>query len=451
MKKFIAGVFVGFVCGALVCALFYPAGEPESEGQVEVSAVAEDFPAVPEGAIVFDLTYRGLSGAKDELRYNSYWGFGSRSDGESPFIRAVRKKASDVETVYNDYFKGAEWSAVELKDKKPIAFYFDLNADGKLSTKERIAPISQEESDGYRQSEFVTPDFIAKKQDGRKFPFRVMLRVSFYGDRTRPNIMWSPSCVLEGTAKMNGKETELILYTNGFRGSFQEFGRSSYALIEAAVKRERYLPKKTLSSLINHEGQFYRLQTYGSHEKGGRMRVVIQKDTTPRGDLAVAFAGKDNLKAKLNSATITGDGDSTIHFNIGSAQNSIPQGKYKLTRGSVNYDDGDEVSWQTNFSEGPQVLIDEEKVCKVEFGMPKLLVSAVDAKDRYHSDVQEKKSYPQGTTIYLSPVIKGKLQEAYGRFSKTDQESRRWEDIEPTVRIVDSEGKEVVSSTMEYG
>jgi hypothetical protein len=30
------------------------------------------------GPIVFDMKYRGLSGAKDEVRYNSYWGFGGR-------------------------------------------------------------------------------------------------------------------------------------------------------------------------------------------------------------------------------------------------------------------------------------------------------------------------------------------------------------------------------------
>jgi hypothetical protein len=451
MKKFIAGVFIGFVCGALVCALFYPAGEPEIEEIAEISEAAEDFPAVPKDAIVFDLKYRGLSGSQDDLSYNSYWGFGGRGDGNSSFIRAVRKKAGDVESVYNEYFKGAEWSAVEFKNKKPIAFYFDLNSDGKLSTKERITPVSHEDYRDYRRSEFVTPDFIARRQDGTEYPFRAILWVTFYGQDEHANITWSPCCVLEGNAKINGKETDLILYTNGFHGTFQEFGRSRYALISTTARKEQYIPRKTLSSLINHEAQFYRVQTYGSNEKGRRVRIVLEKDTTPRGDLAVAFAGKDNLKAKLNSATITGDGDSTIQFDISGGQSSVPEGRYKLIRGYVNYGDGDEGSWEAKFSEGPQVLIDDKKVCKVEFGTPKLSVRAVDVKDRYQTDVKEKKSYPQGTTVYLSPVIKGKLQETYSWFSKTDQESRRREDIEPTVRVVDSEGKEIVSATMEYG
>jgi hypothetical protein len=263
--------------------------------------------------------------------------------------------------------------------------------------------------------------------------------------------MWSPSCVLEGTAKIDGKEMDLILYTGNFSGAFQDFGRSSFALLEAKVKRERYIPKKILSSLINYEGHFYRLKTYGSSEKNRAVRVVLEKDTSPRGDLAVAFTGKGSLKAKLNRATITGNEDNTIRFDISGEQSQLPEAGYKLLRGYIGYGDGNGYDWQVNFSEGPEIIIDDEKLCRAELGAPEISVRAIEEKDRYRGDVEEKKTFSKGTKIYLTPVIKGKVGETYSRYSRIEKESGRWEDIEPTIKIVDSEDKEIASATMEYG
>ena len=106
----------------------------------------ETKPGVAPGTIVFDMKYRGLSGAKDELRYNSYWGFGASKE-KSPFIAEVRKLDGEFSTVYNSHFKGAEWSAVEVKDSKAVAFYFDLNADGQVSENEKILPLEGVEPD----------------------------------------------------------------------------------------------------------------------------------------------------------------------------------------------------------------------------------------------------------------------------------------------------------------
>ncbi len=135
MKKQLIAVFI---LGAIVAAVFVLLSRTPEETKVE--PVVTDFPEPPPGAIVFDMKYRGLSGKVDELRYNSYWGFG-QSATETPFLADVKKNAKDIEAVYNPNFKGAEWSAIEIKDNKAIALYIDLDADGKLSDNEKILPI----------------------------------------------------------------------------------------------------------------------------------------------------------------------------------------------------------------------------------------------------------------------------------------------------------------------
>ena len=121
MKKFLVGFLI--LAFALVATFFIMQSSMTQQQQaaqqptaIDTQADREvtDFPEPPPGAIVFDMKYRGLSGEKDELRYNSYWGYGGNSK-DTPFLANVKKNAKDIEAVYNPNFKGAEWSAVEIK------------------------------------------------------------------------------------------------------------------------------------------------------------------------------------------------------------------------------------------------------------------------------------------------------------------------------------------------
>jgi hypothetical protein len=210
MKNFLIGlgILIALAAGALVLLL------------------RSDTPQ-PAEAVVFEMRYRGLSGEKGELRYNSWGGFGG-TRGHTPFLRALKQEIPGLHDVLNPTFGGAQWSAVEVKGNEVVAFYFDRNADGKVSDDERILPVQSEETQSSRYWEFVTPDVVLDMEDGRQVPFRALLRVRLYTESGRLSKVWSPSSVLEGTATLAGKPTNLILYTVGRSDPFTytAFGRS---------------------------------------------------------------------------------------------------------------------------------------------------------------------------------------------------------------------------------
>jgi len=444
-KHFIAVVIVVAIVAAVFILL---SRTPEAE--VKVEPVVTDFPEPSPGAIVFDMKYRNLSGEKDELRYNSYWGFGGGAK-DTPFLADLKKNVENFETVYNPYFKGAEWSAVEIKDNKAVALYIDLDTNGKVSDDEKILPIQNPEPGSSNRAEFVTPDFIMKTQENRLVPFRSLLQVNFYGQPARPNFMWSPSCVLEGTSTIYGRQAKLILFSNGFTGSFKDFGRSSIYLQTGKEQTGRYVPKQTLSSIINHDGQFYNVAFHGRHEKDCTVRAILTEYTGDTGSLTTQLTGNTNLEAELSSANIVGSKDTTIQFNLASEQAKLPTGYYKLNRGYVNYSSGNGDKWRLDFKEGPEFAIDADKTCKVQLGKPVLSISAVEENKRYQSDVKEQTVYSEGTNVYISRVIKGKGGELYGRFYQQTENSRRHNAIEPELKIINSEGKEVAAAKIKYG
>lgn len=424
-----------------------PPAPVKPEATHEVADSLEPAPS----AIVFDMKYRGLSGEKNELRYNSYWGYGGGNKENSPFLKALKKDTKGLHAVYNPHFGKAQWAAVEVKDKEAVAFYFDLNADGKVAKNEKILPNLSEGRIPSGSWEFVTPDFVLKTNEGQQVPFRALLQVNFYGQSSRPNHMWSPSCVLEGKSTIAGKPTKLILYASGFSGSFKEFGRGSYSLLPADEQIGRNIPRQSLSSLVNHKGQYYRLKLHGNHEENKAIRASLEKYTGATGEMAVKLTGNSDLSAKLSSASLISTNDATIRFNISAGQSTLPAEAYEISRGSIDYGAENSDQCRVNFTKGPEFEVGDGTTCNVELGKPVLSVWAVEETKRGRSNVKQQSVYAKGANIYLQMKIRGKAGELYGRFSQRVGDSPRYKEIEPEIRIVDSDGKEVASAKMKYG
>jgi hypothetical protein len=406
----------------------------------------------PQDAVVFDLKYRAQTGSADDLQYHSYWGYGGSSDAarNNSFLDDVRKRASGLYFVHNPSFKNREWAAVEYRRRQVLAFYFDVNGDGKLDENERILP-TRKTGQGV---EFITPDFTHRLENGAQTLGRTLLQVNFWG--SEPNCMWSPAALLEATARLNGQAVRLLLFANGPAGEFGKYGSSTYAILSGPAGTKtagQYVPRETLSSVICSEGQFYHLTVEGRRTNGLPARALVVKDTSPTGELAVTLAGSNSLHASLTSLYLHAVDDKTVFFRISSSKDkvSLPVGTYALDNGAATYGAARPNEWEVSFTKGPTATVQANKVREVRLGQPALKVRAIEEKNRYMSETAELAAFKQGTPIYLEPKIVGKDQEVFSRFRQATAARNEKADRPPRITITGANGKELLSRTMEYG
>ena len=396
-------------------------------------------------SVVFEMTYRPIDSADDPLSYRSSWGFG-RSDEDDPFLQAVRRRVDECVPVYNGVLPHSAWAAVEVEEGEPVALYFDIDANGKVSADEKFLPARTAKQTN-RQYTFFTSDFLIRRE-GKAFPFRLMLQGNRYGGNL--SFMWSPSCVLDGEAPLAGQRMKLFLYADGPGGSFTEFRRSSFALLPAEEELPRYVPRHVLSSLIHQDGRFYRVRFLGSYADGDTLQAALTPDTSPTGQVVVEIVGTETLDAELSSAVIEGTTDETVHLRISGPHSTFPVGGYQLSSGQVRYGTAEE-SWSASISDGPPFTIEADRDSRLELGGPALAVRAIRQQDRYRTNAEERDTFGSGDTAYFEPRITGKGGEIFTRFSmRTDATGRR-KDVEPHLTIVDSQGRQVVATDLEYG
>jgi hypothetical protein len=458
MNNLLRVVSLAACCGTAACILSGCGQAPPVATALAPTGPADLGPATglstpPEGAIVFDLKYRPQTGSTNDLQYRAFWGYGGSAEEakDNPFLSEVRKKVSQLHYVQNPTLKTRTWAAVEVDRKRALALYFDLNGNGKLEDSEKILPVKQEG----QQFEFITPDFQNPKEGGGEALTRVLLQVNFYSG-SEPNTMWSPAALMEGTALIDGKPSRLFLYANHPAGVFDVFGSSSFSLMpeaEAAKLGDNYVPREQLSSLVLNNRQFYHLTIDGQRSNGLPARAVLLKDTTPTGSLAVKLVGSNALQTTLSSLNLRGVDEKTVFFRMADVSKKdlvLPEGAYALSYGGLSYGTSG-ADWKMTFSEGPSAQIKASESTSIELGTPTLAVRAVKEEERYRSSLAGSTTFKKGTKIYLEPKVTGKNKEVFSRFSQLLGDKSDWKDRPPSVTITGPDGKQLHSSTMEYG
>jgi hypothetical protein len=441
------GVFwAGLSAQAQMDDVTMPGGEKKAPQSLLSESEFKEWAAKP-GAVVFDLQYKGLTD-KEIDQANSFWNYGSQSP-ETPFVKSVGLAKDKSVQFQLPLLRGSDEGLLEYEGKTPKALYLDLDCDGKLGKNEKIEPIEKEEGID-KVTYFVTPDFTATLADGKKVPFRVMARVHFDSDQP-PQVICSPFCFWEGKTKLGDAETILRLTDGGFDGSFVDFGRDSIALVKKADdQNQQWMPQSTLSSLTCQDKVFYQLRFTGEGTKEKPLRAVLCKDNTPTGKIKVKMV-EIAAKPKFRSARLVSTDTPSVLFDINGSDTAIPQGRYRMENGNLAF--GKDDTGMVSFSKGPECRIEAGKTAKVELGQPKLKVAAIEESKRYSMSAQgeAKTSFAAGTDVYLDLKLTGKQGEEYGSIYGRSEKGEYVPPAKPHLTILGPDGKEVVSSDLEFG
>jgi hypothetical protein len=284
----------------------------------------------------------------------------------------------------------------------------------------------------------------------------VLLRVDFYGGNDEPNCMWSPAALLEGAATLDDQPARLLLYAGEPGGGFDHYGLSSYSLLlddRSRPEPGRYVPRERLSSLIASKGQFYHLTVEGHYSNGLPARVLLAKDTSPTGGLAVKLVGSNALQASFSSLYLHGAEDKTIFLHLSASKEklTLPAGGYVLDSGMVSYGTSNRQDWEVSFSQGPRATVKAGQVVEQALGQPTLRVRAINERERYTTKATESAAFRKGTRIYLEPRIVGQTGEVLSRFRQSTAARGAKTYRPPRIAISGPDGKELLSKVMEYG
>ncbi len=408
----------------------------------------------------FAMTYRSSTGTRDDVQPQYWYGLGHNEQLKSSFIQAVRQQAENDLFIGQCYFfrdAPRQMLAVEYKDRKALALYYDVDGDGKLAPGERIVPGS-----GRSQSpaafDFLTPDFTVTAGNGKTIPFRVLVRVRFHGApedlNQQPSILIASAGWYEGTAQMNGETVRLMLFSELSERGYTIFRRSSMGLADSTQDMQQWYDRAMFSSLMLHDGKFYRLVPEGSDAVDGSLKVHLYEDKSPRGSFALNISGSEGFKSRLGSGTLLGDTDRTILFAIDSQTHELPAGQYLISSGMIQFGRQSDEEYYTPFRDLPAFTVRGGNTVTIELGKPRVQVRVVKEKKRYDCRPDDVESlYTQNTPLYIDAAFIGQAGETYSTFYQYVQREtyRTREYLNPHLKIVDDAGTQIVSQDLEYG
>lgn len=446
MKKVLPVLIVVGVIAAIIAVrmLRQPAIEPETAKNEIVTGEP----------ILFELTWRGVSGGEDDLRIYGGPGYKAPEDQTSPFLDAVRQKVTgDLQVVYNATLPARSFSMLELRDDLAQHFYFDVNADGQLSDDECFSPIEVASLQSVENTVvFATPEFVSDGRDGKPEPVKYFVTARMISGRSTPYVRWAWGGVYEGSG-MTGDQAMRFYLLPSYNGQgYTQFSKGMYALLPESADQLKLLPRGTLSSLIIHEGTFYRL-SFKPTDDPKKLTAYLAEDKCPRGKMDLKIAGNEGFSYKLRHVGIIGAADETIIFDVDNRAMEVPVGEYGISYGYFNYGTGEAIDYMTSIKNVSAFTLKADQTTVVQLGEPKVKLEAVELEKRYAKDRKSMTTFTEGTSIYLNTGFVGTAGETYGSFRKyeTIESRRRSMTLKGRIKIADAQGNEVVNQELEYG
>ncbi len=466
MKKLWRGLpLILLICGIMVCPGCKK--ETDTETPVQPEPVKEQVSTKPEKKeqspdwsqlklgepVTFEMKYRGCSGTQDDIDPSCGWyGFGTSTSSDSTFFKAVQEQTKNKLIACNtSNFPGGSPGVFELKDNSVITLYFDLNGDGKLDENEKISPIENGNNPFGDGKCFVTPDFQNKTRNNNEIPFRIMACTRL-NDNGNLSAYWTPMGMFEGTAKVEGEEYKVYLFTSFHAGSYTKFGNSSIGIVKGS-ETNRYVNSNTLSSINYFNDKFYRIKFDDADTSDDTLSATVAEDKGERGKVAIKLKGKEELKADLTYAIVYGATDRSINFRFNKGINELPVGDYRFSYGQIKFGKDSTDEFSTSFEGESSFSVEADKTTEVELGDVKTEITAVEYNKRYNGDKEYKSEFAEGTHVYLDVDFIGNAKESYRDFYKLVKEENRTrrEGIPVHITIADQDNNQIASEDLEYG
>lgn len=401
---------------------------------------ASDAPSSLPDRLSFELKLKDLSESEYKSVVNFSWSYNYSLKSKTAFLKCLPVPDKDLYFVRNPKLLGSDWTALELKDKKPVALYMDLNTDGALSDGEKLLPLLKNH-DPKANCEFLTPEFFLNTKMGYAVPYKLLCKV-YIRSSGMIKIRWTPYCYWEGETRIDKKAYRLSLYDANGNGCFQNYGRDYYGLVKGEKSVNPSVPLKDLSSRIVLDGNCYKLLLSGKETKKGGFSISLEKDSSPTGNLQVEWAGNKTSRVASCNLVVRGELDPTIVFRLNGLKNRLPGGCYVIEDGILTFMNQGSSSGQAYFKcfEGFDIKPNETSVFKIN--KPKVEFSV------YGNQKDLTEGFPKDSEIKIKHKILGNNGELYHMFTQSGNE---FSVLHPKVSILDPKGEEVASGFMEYG
>ncbi len=234
-----------------------------------------------------------------------------------------------------------QWSVVTVADGVADTLFFDIDADGKVSKPEMIAP-------EYHEARFVIPTFVADFPKGKRRPCRAFLYA-----RGRGAPAWCPGGVWEGPIELGQKTYRLILFDMDMNGDFAEFGKDSYTFFaeEGPIRildevigfgSTRFIPVRTLQRFVQIEGvNLFNIGSLENDDKDPAFgHIALTRDTEKWGFLQILLQGQQDTVVTSGELNVRKSDRNDLHFRFDVAarkSHELPSWAYGIGHVKFSY------------------------------------------------------------------------------------------------------------------
>lgn len=327
--------------------------------------------------------------------------------------------------------------------------YVDANCHGDLTDYPPIKMQAQSQSAQYTQWTAKEPVALTVRyHDGtsRQIATRIEVSANRYGaNQTNWRVTCRSSQHAEGKIALGDKELLVGIYDiTGGQGManwcFDDYGTDRLRIDTKGTGKLDKAEDMPLSRIIALDGKLWEIDVDSAATK-----MVARQCNLPSGPLAVVASFDKNAKVtggSIELANHAGIAFSTP-FNAGAAF-TAPAGKYRISKASLTLTDAAGKKWDAAFSSPRAVEVVGQTGASLTVGMP-LKVEPVIANTGPSAYTDGVSVFRLGGQFQVSHEVVGPQGERYSSLAQQGVRNA------PGVRILDSEGIEVASGSMEYG